>query len=299
MKPKNYKNFLDIADVSSAELRQILNNAKLLKAEQKQGKAHPLLAGKHLAMIFEKASTRTRVSFEVGINQLGGQGVLITADASQIGRGEPIADTANVLSRFCDLIMIRTFKHQTLLDLAKNASVPVINGLTDHSHPCQIMADIQTVEENIGDITGKKIAWFGDYNNVTQSWAEAAEKLGFELIISAPAAIFGNRQLPKNCSFEPDAKKAAANADVITTDTWISMGEADSEAKKQTLQPYQVNSELMQLAKSNAIFLHCLPAHRGEEVTENVIDGPQSRIYDEAENRLHAQKAIMCWCFGD
>jgi ornithine carbamoyltransferase len=295
---KDYRNFLDIADVTAVELRKMLDSAKALKAETKAGKVHHHLNGKQLAMIFEKASTRTRVSFEVGINQLGGNALLITSDASQIGRGEPVQDTANVLSRFCDIIMIRTFSHDTLLTLAKNASVPVINGLTDHSHPCQIMADIQTVEENFDSITGKKVAWYGDYNNVTQSWAEAAEKLDFELVVSAPKEIFGNRQLPKNCTFEPDAEKAAKGAHVITTDTWISMGQEDSEGKKAILQPYQVNENIMKLADKNAIFLHCLPAHREEEVISSVIDGAQSRIYDEAENRLHAQKAVMLWCFG-
>ncbi len=296
--PQCIRDFLDIADLDAQQLRIILNVAKDLKAEQKKG-GRKLLEGKQLAMIFEKNSTRTRVSFEVGINQLGGNAIVISSKDSQIGRGEPVIDTANVLSRYCDMIMIRTYSHDTLKGLAEHASVPVINGLTDQSHPCQIMADIMTVEEHKGEIAGKVVAWFGDFNNVCRSWMEAADKLGFEFRISAPKKYAGEIKETANVKYCEKPEDAAKGADVITTDTWVSMGdEIETDKKKKALKPYQVNKALCAHAKKDFIFLHCLPAHRGEEVTVDIIDGPNSVIYDEAENRLHAQKSVMVWCFG-
>ena len=293
------RDFLDISDLSKVELRAILKVATELKHELKKGGHKKYLEGKQLAMIFEKNSTRTRVSFEVGINQLGGKAIIISSKDSQIGRGEPIIDTANVLSRYCDMIMIRTFSHDGLKELAEHASVPVINGLTDFSHPCQIMADIMAVEEHLGDITGKVVAWFGDFNNVCRSWIHAAEKLGFEFRISAPKAYAGEIKESANVKYFENPQDAANGADVITTDTWVSMGdEIETDKKKKALKKYQVNKDLCKNAKDNFIFLHCLPAHRGEEVTKDIIDGKNSVIYDEAENRLHAQKAIMLWCCG-
>lgn len=287
------RNFLDIKDFDQAGLRNILNKA----AELKSDKNHPkYLDGKQLAMIFEKASTRTRVSFEVGINQLGGNAIFLNNNQSQIGRGEPITDTANVLSRYTDLIMIRTFEHDRLNELSNNASIPVINGLTDKSHPCQIMADILTIEEKLGDIEGKVITWYGDYNNMTESWIEAANILKFHLRIAIPESLKNSFEESDFVTYFNDAKLAAKDADVITTDTWVSMGDDESAEKIKELEPFQVNKSVMLEAKENAIFLHCLPAHREEEVTSEVIDGPQSVIYDEAENRLHVQKAIMLWC---
>lgn len=288
------RNFLDIKDFSAQEINLILNKAKEIKAGN-----HPkYLEGKQLAMIFEKASTRTRVSFEVGINQLGGNAIFLNSEQSQIGRGEPIQDTAGVLSRYADLIMIRTFEHEGLIDLAENASIPVINGLTNDSHPCQIMADILTINEKLGDIKGKIIAWFGDWNNMSATWVEAANLLGFELRLSMPEEFKNKITETEFVKYYTNPLEAAKDADVITTDTWVSMGDEGAESKIKALTPYQVNAEIMAKAKEAALFLHCLPAHRGEEVTTEVIDGEQSVIYDEAENRLHAQKAIMLWCMG-
>jgi ornithine carbamoyltransferase len=293
------RDFLDISDLDKFSLRQILNKAKELKQLQKTSGHAKFLEGKQLAMIFEKNSTRTRVSFEVGINQLGGNAIFISSKDSQIGRGEPIVDTANVLSRYCDMIMIRTFSHENLQQLAAHSSVPVINGLTDYSHPCQILADIQTIEEHLGNIEGKIIAWFGDFNNVCRSWIHAAESLGFELRISTPKKYIEGLTESQFVKYFENPQDAAKNADVITTDTWVSMGdEIETDKKKKALKPYQVNKELCKNAKENFIFLHCLPAHRGEEVTAEIIDGKNSVIYDEAENRLHAQKAVMLWCCG-
>lgn len=294
----DYKNFIDLDKIESSELRKIIEAAKSIKADLKNGKMDRPLEGKHLALIFEKPSTRTRVSFEVGINQLGGKPVVMTSTDSQIGRGEPIIDTANVLSRYIDIIMIRTFKHETLTELAEHASVPVINGLTDYSHPCQVMTDILTFEEHLGSIEGKIIAWIGDTNNMANSWIQAADKFNFKLHISTPEEFSPPATKLPNVILFDDPKEAVKNADCVTTDTWVSMGDADAEYKIGVLTPYQVNEELMSYAKNNAIFMHCLPAHRDEEVTSSVIDGKQSVIYDEAENRLHAQKAIMLWCLN-
>lgn len=295
--------FLDISQLETAQLRDILTLAKELKARLAKGESLKPLADRQMAMIFEKPSTRTRTSFEVGINQLGGQAVFLNTENSQLGRGETIEDTAKVLSRYVNLIMIRCFKHDTLLEVAKHASVPVINGLTDLSHPCQIMADMMTFEEHRGNIAGKKVAWLGDCNNVTHSWIHAAAKLDFSLSIATPEQLKPSAAVMQwisdhkaNVSWTANPQEAARDADLVTTDTWFSMGDTDTEEKRQLLTPYQVNQALMETAKSEATFLHCLPAHRGDEVTAEVIDGPQSVVFDEAENRLHIQKAIMIWC---
>jgi len=288
------KHFLDIEKISMSDLRNILRKAVQLK---KTG-SKKLLAGKQLAMIFEKPSTRTRVSFEVAINQLGGNALTLNNNDSQLGRGETIADTAKVLSRYADIIMMRTFQHETLLELAENSSVPVINGLTDTSHPCQIMADIMTFEEHKGPIKDKLLAWSGDWNNVTYTLAHAAEKFGFKFNFACPKEFAPANSLPKNTKYFEDPEVAVKNADCVITDTWISMGDEDEAYKKNLLAPYQVNEVLMKHAKKSAIFMHCLPAHREHEVTSAVMDGKQSVVFDEAENRLHVQKAIMLWCLG-
>jgi len=294
----NYNNFIDIKDNSQTELKSILEAAHKLKSELKKGIMPTPLKGKHLAMIFEKSSTRTRVSFEVAINQLGGHAVLLSNSSSQIGRGETIADTARVLARYVDIIMMRTFEHNSLTDLADFAKIPVINGLTDHSHPCQIMADILTIEEKLGTIAGKTVAWVGDWNNMSQSWVEAADKLNFTLNIACPEVFTPSVNSYGNTNFFTNPQEAVKNAHCVTTDTWVSMGDTNADEKRAILANFQVNDALMELADGNAIFLHCLPAHRDEEVTTSVIDGPQSAIWDEAENRLHIQKAIILWCLN-
>ena len=256
--------------------------------------------------MFEKPSTRTRVSFEVGMQQLGGNVVAMSEKDSQLGRGETVADTARVLSCYANIIMLRTNAHQKLLDLANFSSIPVINGLTDESHPCQIMADILTFEEHRGSIEGKIVAWVGDGNNVAASWLHASVRLGFEFRIATPPALVLNQEKIEWAKREGghvtvclDAREAVDGADCVLTDTWVSMGDDQERSKRlDLLSPYQVNASLMAKAKSNALFMHCLPAHRGEEVTDEVIDGPQSVIWDEVENRLHAQKGILAWCLG-
>ena len=301
---RDLRHFLDIDRLDKATIRSILDQAALYKSS-KAGKDEPL-KGKTIVLIFEKPSTRTRVSFEVGMMQLGGNVVVLSERDSQLGRGETPADTARVLSRYADMIMIRTDSHQKLLDLAKFATVPVINGLTDDSHPCQIMADIQTFEEHRGSIEGKIVTWVGDGNNVAASWLHAAVKLNFEFRIATPPELKFDQYLLDWAEREggtvksfTDAQKAVAECHCVVADTWVSMGDDGERAKRlDLLAPYQVNANLMAGAKSDAIFMHCLPAHRGEEVTDDVIDGPQSVIWDEAENRLHAQKAVMAWCLG-
>lgn len=296
------RHFLDIGDLDTATLKGILDHAHRMKAER-NGDVAPLLPGAVLAMIFEKPSTRTRVSFEVAIHELGGKAVVLNPSEMQLGRGETIADTAKVLSRYCDAIMLRTGPHQTLLELAENADTPVINGLTARTHPCQIMADIMTYQERKGSIEGATVAWVGDANNVAASWVHAAARFGFALRIAAPkeyppAEEFVAFAKSENASVTvtEDPAEAAADADCIVTDVWVSMGDADADQRKTVLRPYQVNAALMEKAKRDAIFMHCLPAHRDDEVTAEVIDGPQSVVWDEAENRLHAQKAILAWC---
>lgn len=297
------RHFINISDIAPDALHTILEHAAMLKA--KRGTHDTPLIGKSLAMIFEKNSTRTRVSFEVGMRELGGNPVILSSSDLQLGRGETIADTARVLSRYVHCIMMRAMFHENVVELAHYADVPIINGLTDETHPCQIMADLLTVREHLGSIKGKKIVWAGDGNNVLHSWINAAPAFGFELHIACPKEFMPTmsyvdtaRAKGANIVYADSIEEAAEDADVITTDTWVSMGHENSETRRRLLTPYQVDSAIMARAKKDAIFLHCLPAHRGEEVTPKVIDGPQSAIWDEAENRLHAQKAILCWCLG-
>lgn len=296
-------NFLSLDELSNEALRDLIDTAIKLKASQKVGQFSEPFKGKHLAMIFEKPSTRTRVSFEVGFNQLGGKTIILDSGGTQLGRGETVADTARVLSRYVDIIMIRCYEHDALYELAEHADVPVINGLTNFNHPCQIMADIMTFFEHKGDISGKTVAWIGDGNNVTTSWIHAAAKFGFTLNIASPEKLKPDAKLIKwanqnggKVHWMPEPEKAVHEADLVTTDTWVSMGDEDEELRRKLLDPYQVNDTLMKKAKNDAIFMHCLPAHRNEEVTDSVIDGKQSVVFDEAENRLHIQKAVMLWC---
>lgn len=302
------RDFLDIDAIDSATLRYILDMAHAMK---KAGKRTPAklkpkgIADATLAMIFEKPSTRTRVSFDVAMRQLGGQTLGLNSDDLQLGRGESISDTAKVLSRYVDIIMIRANSHETLLQLADHATIPVINGLTDRSHPCQILADLQTFEESRGDITGRTIAWVGDGNNVAQSWMHAAERLNFTLRVGCPVQLKPEKAVldwvkaqKADVVITDDPVEAVTGADCVVTDTWVSMGQKDETRRKQLLGPYAVDDKLMAKAAKDAIFMHCLPAYRGHEVSASVLDGPQSVVFDEAENRLHAQKAILAWCLG-
>ena len=301
------RHFLDLTDIPASELRAILEHSKEMKAHRRGVcRGEGPLAGKVLAMVFERPSTRTRVSFDVGMRELGGETLMLTGAEMQLGRGETIADTARVLSRFVDAIMIRILDHHALTELAENATVPVINGLTKESHPCQVMADILTYEEHRGPIEQAKVAWVGDGNNVLASWVHAAPKFGFELRIasppelSLPAGIIEAAQAAGgNIITTTDAFAAADGVDCIITDTWVSMGDKERERRHNLLKPYQVNDALMAAAAKDAIFMHCLPAHREEEVTASVMDGPQSVVFDEAENRLHAQKGVLAWCFAN
>lgn len=307
-KPSVIRHFLDLDEIDARTLRRILNAAHTMKAAGKRVpvKLRPKgIADDVLVLIFEKPSTRTRVSFDIAMRQLGGQTLMLNQNDLQLGRGESIADTARVLSRYADAIMLRCNKHETLLDLARYASVPVINGLTDKSHPCQIMADILTFEENVGPIKGRKVAWVGDGNNVAASWMHAAAKFGFELRVACPEALRPKEEVvdwvrreKADVSIMTDPDKAVRGVDCIVTDTWVSMGDTDAGRRKQLLKPYAVDDALMKKAAKGAIFMHCLPAYRGNEVTESVLEGPQSVVFDEAENRLHAQKAILAWCLG-
>ncbi len=299
------RHFLDLADMDAATVRLLLTNAARVKREWEEGKREKPLVDKKLAMIFEKNSTRTRISFDVAILELGGYSFCLNGTDMQLGRGETVADTAKVMSRYVSAIMLRCHSHDKLLELAANASIPVINGLTEFSHPCQILADILTFEESFGDIRGKIIAWVGDGNNVAHSWIHAAALLGAELRIACPdklnplpEVVAWARAKGAKLTITEDPKAAVAGAHAVITDTWVSMGDPDAEAQMKLLAPYQVNADLMKLAEKEAIFLHCLPAHRGEEVTAEVIDGPQSRVFDEAENRLHVQKAVLLWCLN-
>ena len=297
--------FLDINATPAADLRQMIDTASAMKtARNGRPKGTPdddqPLAGHMVALIFEKPSTRTRISFDVGVRQMGGQTMVLSGTDMQLGHGETIADTARVLSRYVDLIMIRTFEEQTLLEMAEYADVPVINGLTNRTHPCQIMADIMTFEEHMGPIAGKKVVWSGDGNNVFASFAHASEKFGFDLAFTGPEPLDPETGLHGQITIERDPVKAVAGADLVVTDTWVSMHDPQSarERRHNQLRGYQVNAELMSHAKDDALFMHCLPAHRDDEATSEVMDGPNSVIWDEAENRLHAQKAIMRWCLG-
>ncbi len=299
------RHFLDIDRLDSKTLQEILDLAASFKRDHTRDEYDPLFIGKTLVMIFEKPSTRTRVSFQVAMQQLGGQVVVMSESESQLGRGETVADTARVLSRYADAIMIRTDDPNKLYDLDQHATVPVINGLTDSSHPCQIMADVMTFEEHRGPIEGKVVAWSGDGNNVANSWIHAAVRFGFSLRIACPDSLAPDDKILTWAKAEggditvtDDAALAVDGADLVNADTWVSMGDADADERRRLLEPYQVNQALMDKAGPEALFMHCLPAHRGEEVTDEVMDGLQSVIWDEAENRLHTQKGILAWCLG-
>lgn len=303
-------NFLDLADAGPEGLKTILEEAGRRRAAREgwpRGKpdADAPLSGRVLAMIFEKSSTRTRVSFDMAMRQLGGSAIVLEAGAMQLGRGETIGDTARVLSRYVDAIMLRTDEHEKIGELARHAEVPVINGLTDRSHPCQTMADLLTVMQRSGRVAGTKWAWLGDGNNVLHSIIEAAGLLGFSVDVACPVRLEPDEDIVGAARIRGaeirilrNPREAAADADVVVTDTWISMGQAGDEAKIAALEPFRVTEPIMETAKPDSVFLHCLPAHRGEEVVDAVIDGPHSAVWDEAENRLHAQKAILLWCFG-
>jgi ornithine carbamoyltransferase len=297
------RHFLDLDRFDSATLRRMLEMGKAFKRGTGL-KAKPL-KGKTLAMLFEKPSTRTRVSFEVGMRALGGEVVVLERDGMQLGRGETVADTARVLSRYVDVIMLRTTREEKLLELAEHATVPVINGLTDRTHPCQIMADVMTFEEHRGPIAGKVVAWAGDGNNMATSWIHAAVRFGFTLKLACPKELGPPRQVVEwarkegaNIVITDKIDVAVSGADCVVTDTWVSMGEEEIDTRHALLPPYQVDDRMMRLAKPDAIFMHCLPAHRGEEVTASVIDGPQSVVWDEAGNRLPAQQGILVWCLS-
>jgi ornithine carbamoyltransferase len=306
------RHFLDLDAVPAGELRAILTAAGAMKSARvgrPRGApdAELPLTGQMVALVFEKPSTRTRVSFDVGVRQMGGEALVLSGAEMQLGHGETIADTARVLSRFVDAVMIRTFEETTLQELAEHATVPVINGLTNASHPCQIMADVMTYEEHRGPIAGARVVWSGDGNNVCASFLHAAGQFGFDLVFAGPAAydppaaaVAFARGRGAGVSIERDPLKAVEGADLVVTDTWISMHDSQSarERRHGLLRPYQVNAGLMAAAKPSALFMHCLPAHRGEEVTNEVMDGPSSVVFDEAENRLHVQKAILRWCLG-
>jgi ornithine carbamoyltransferase len=302
------RHFLDINSLETETLRSIVDAAHAMK---RAGKKVPKelkpdgIEDDVLVMIFEKPSTRTRVSFDVAMRQLGGQTIALNSSDLQLGRGESVADTARVLSRYADAIMLRTNSHDKLVELADNASIPVINGLSDKSHPCQIMADIMTLEESHGDIAGRSVAWVGDGNNVAASWIHAAAHFGFHLRIACPNQLRPERDVldwmkanNANVMITDDPMIAVKGVDCVVTDTWVSMGQTDEGYRKQALGPYAVTAEVMQEAADDAVFMHCLPAYRGHEVSSDVIDGPQSVVFDEAENRLHAQKAILAWCLG-
>ncbi|MDD9725773.1 ornithine carbamoyltransferase [Roseovarius sp. SK2] len=306
------QHFLDIHTTDASELRGIIDGARHMKTAREgrpRGAAddEQPLAGRMVALIFEKPSTRTRTSFDVGVRQMGGETMVLSGADMQLGHGETIADTARVMSRYVDLIMIRTFDESVLQEMAEYADVPVINGLTDRTHPCQIMADVMTYEEHRGPIKGKKVVWAGDGNNVCSSFLHAAGQFGFDMTFTGPAQLDPEeefvglaRKAGSTITIERDAAKAVEGADLVVTDTWVSMHDSQSskERRHNMLRPYQVNAELMKRAKNDALFMHCLPAHREEEVTSPVMDGPHSVVFDEAENRLHAQKAIMRWCLG-
>jgi ornithine carbamoyltransferase len=299
----NLRHFLDLNLIPRRTLREMIERSRAMKKGKRGAAGRGPLAGKTIAMIFDKPSTRTRVSFDVGIRQLGAESITLTGAEMQLGRGETIADTARVLSRYVDAIMIRTLDHEQVLELARYATVPVINGLTKHSHPCQVMADVMTFEEHRGAIKGRTVAWTGDANNVLTSWMHAADRFDFELRVATPPELMPPKKLldwvkqsgaAVHVGDDPD--DAVKGADCVVTDTWVSMGDKESKLRHNLLKRYQVNARLMAKAKPDALFMHCLPAHRGEEVTDEVMDGPQSVVFDEAENRLHAQKGLLAWC---
>jgi ornithine carbamoyltransferase len=304
------QHFIDLHLFDKDQLSSLLHRARAMKdlrRNQPKGQREPgePLKGKALALIFERPSTRTRVSFEMAMRQLGGDVLMLTASEMQLGRSETVADTAKVLSRYVDGIMIRAASHATLLELAEHATVPVINGLTNETHPCQVMADIMTLQERRGDIAAQRVAWVGDCNNVAASWIHAAGVFGGQLSVGSPKEAGPSPALqtwikkhPAHINVTNSAAEAVKDADCVITDTWVSMHHEDGERRHNLLRPYQVNAELMKLAKPDALFMHCLPAHRGEEVTDDVIDSPQSVVFDEAENRLHIQKSILLHCLG-
>ncbi len=300
------KDLLTILDLSRGEIEGLLARAHELKAMQKKGKSPRPLTGKTLAMLFDKPSTRTRVSFEAGMAQLGGSTIYLERGQTQLSRAEPLADTARVLSRYVDALVVRTFGQEIVEELARHAVIPVINGLTDTHHPCQVLSDLMTVEERFGQITGLKVAWVGDGNNVANSWITAALRLDFELFLACPkgyepeaALLEQARRENRPVHLGDDPEWAVSGAQVINTDVWASMGqEGEAEARKRVFRPYQVNTALLQKAAPEAIVMHCLPAHRGEEITDEVLDGPRSAVWDQAENRLHFQKALLEWLIG-
>lgn len=297
----NVRHFLTLLDISPSEAQAILARAFVLKAMQKNGEPHPTLAGKTLAMIFDKSSTRTRVSFEVGMFQLGGHALFLHSDTTQLGRGEPVEDAARVISSMADMVMIRTFEHHMVERFADFSTVPVINALTDSSHPCQVLADVMTYQEHRGSIQGKTVAWVGDGNNMAYSWINASITFGCKVNIACPEGYMPNADIVAQAiakgadvSLYKSPAEAVHAADLVTTDVWASMGqEEEQQIREHAFKHYQVDSALMQQANADALFMHCLPAHRGEEVSADVIDGAQSVVWNEAENRLHAQKALM------
>jgi ornithine carbamoyltransferase len=299
------RHLIDLIDISKPILASLIERSRAMKSDRVKGKHIAPLAGKTLAMIFDKPSTRTRVSFDVAMHQLGGEAIVLTAQEMQLGRGESLADTARVLSRFVDALVVRILDHEAVVEIARHATVPVINGLTRRSHPCQVLADVMTFEEHRGPIRGRTLAWTGDTNNVLTSLMHAADRFDFRLRIATPFELGPKKWLidwvkSSNAAIEigDDPDTAVKDADCVFTDTWVSMGDRNGKHRHNILKRYQVNASLMAKAKPNALFMHCLPAHRGEEVTDEVIDGPQSVVFDEAENRLHAQKGLLAWCLG-
>ena len=302
------RHFIDIADLDAKTLRRIIDAAHAMKKAGKRVPANLRPKGIEdavLVLIFEKPSTRTRVSFDIAMRQLGGGALSLNHTDLQLGRGESVADTARVLSRYADAVMIRANAHQTVVELARHGTIPIINGLTEKSHPCQVMADVMTFEEHLGAIKGKTVAWVGDGNNVAVSWIHAAARFDFTLRLACPKSLYPDdevldwaRREKGAISVGDDPEKAVRGADCVVTDTWVSMGQSDAAKRKKILAPFAVDAKLMSKAAKGAIFMHCLPAYRGHEVTEEVLEGPQSVIFDEAENRLHAQKAIIAWCLG-
>jgi ornithine carbamoyltransferase len=299
------RHFIELSDHPAETLSAIVADSIRMKARRATAGAAKPLAGKVLAMIFDSPSTRTRVSFDVAMRQLGGDTIVLSGGDMQLGRGETVADTARVLSRYVDAIVIRKLDHDFVVELARHASVPVINGLTRRSHPCQVMADIVTLTEKKGTTAGKRVAWSGDANNVLNSWIQAAQRFRFQLAIAAPAELSPPAELldwaragGADIVRARGPEEAAAGADCVVTDTWVSMGDGEADRRHNLFTPYRVTRRVMAAAKPDAVFMHCLPAHRGEEVEAAVIDGPQSVVFDEAENRLHAQKGILAWCFA-
>jgi ornithine carbamoyltransferase len=301
------RHFLDLSAVPASTLRHIIDEAHRRKALWRKGRpsSDRPLAGHTLALIFDKPSTRTRVSFDVAMRQMGGETLMLTGKEMQLGRGETIADTARVLSRFVEAVAIRILDHSAMMELAAHATIPIINALTKRSHPCQIMADVMTFEEHIGPIAGRTVAWCGDGNNVLASWIHAAQRFDFTLRVATPPTLAPSPDIVRWAEAEgtslvvtTDPFEAVNEADCIVTDCWLSMGDEEKTSRHVALKPYQVNERLMAAASPTAIFMHCLPAHRGEEVTDEIIDGPQSVVFDEAENRMHVQKSILAWCLG-